>query len=230
MFWYGFDYYYLVLIVPAIIISLIAQMRVNSTFSKFSRVSNTRGLSGADVARRILDANGLTNVVIEHVKGNLTDHYDPRAKVLRLSDSVFSSRSVAALGVAAHECGHAIQHAKGYSPLKIRNSVFPLVNISSSLAVPIIILGFIFNTPFLVDAGIILFSAVVFFQLVTLPVEFNASSRALAILESGYFLEGSEIKSARKVLSAAALTYVASALVSLMQLLRLIILSNNRRR
>ena len=230
MFWYGFDYYYLVLIVPAIIISLIAQMRVNSTFSKFSRVSNTRGLSGADVARRILDANGLTNVVIEHVKGNLTDHYDPRAKVLRLSDSVFSSRSVAALGVAAHECGHAIQHAKGYSPLKIRNSVFPLVNISSSLAVPIIILGFIFNTPFLVDAGIILFSAVVFFQLVTLPVEFNASSRALAILEDSYFLEGSEIKSARKVLSAAALTYVASALVSLMQLLRLIILSNNRRR
>ena len=113
MFWYGFDYYYLVLIVPAIIISLIAQMRVTSTFSKFSRVSNTRGLSGADVARRILDANGLTNVVIEHVKGNLTDHYDPRAKVLRLSDSVFSSRSVAALGVAAHECGHAIQHAKG---------------------------------------------------------------------------------------------------------------------
>jgi Zn-dependent membrane protease YugP len=230
MFWYGFDYYYLVLIVPAIIISLIAQMRVTSTFSKFSRVSNTRGLTGADVARRILDANGLTNVVIEHVRGNLTDHYDPRSRVLRLSDSVFSSRSVAALGVAAHECGHAIQHAKGYSPLKIRNSVFPLVNISSSLAVPIIILGFIFNTPFLVDAGIILFSAVVFFQLVTLPVEFNASSRALAILESGYFLEGSEIKSARKVLSAAALTYVASALVSVMQLLRLIILSNNRRR
>lgn len=230
MFWYGFDYYYLVLIVPAIIISLIAQMRVTSTFSKFSRVSNTRGLTGADVARRILDANGLTNVVIEHVKGNLTDHYDPRAKVLRLSDSVFSSRSVAALGVAAHECGHAIQHAKGYSPLKIRNSVFPLVNISSSLALPIIILGFIFNTPFLVDAGIILFSAVVFFQLVTLPVEFNASSRALAILEDSYFLEGSEIKSARKVLSAAALTYVASALVSVMQLLRLIILSNNRRR
>lgn len=230
MFWYGFDYYYLVLIVPAIIISLIAQMRVTSTFSKFSRVSNTRGLTGADVARRILDANGLTNVVIEHVRGNLTDHYDPRARVLRLSDSVFSSRSVAALGVAAHECGHAIQHAKGYSPLKIRNSVFPLVNISSSLAVPIIILGFIFNTPFLVDAGIILFSAVVFFQLVTLPVEFNASSRALAILEDSYFLEGSEIKSARKVLSAAALTYVASALVSVMQLLRLIILSNNRRR
>lgn len=230
MFWYGFDYYYLVLIVPAIIISLIAQMRVTSTFSKFSRVSNTRGLTGADVARRILDANGLTNVVIEHVRGNLTDHYDPRSRVLRLSDSVFSSRSVAALGVAAHECGHAIQHAKGYSPLKIRNSVFPLVNISSSLAVPIIILGFIFNTPFLVDAGIILFSAVVFFQLVTLPVEFNASSRALAILEDSYFLEGSEIKSARKVLSAAALTYVASALVSVMQLLRLIILSNNRRR
>ena len=229
MYWYGFDYYYLVLIVPAIIISFIAQIKVNSTFSKFSRVANMRGMTGAEVARRILDMNGLSYVVIEHVKGNLTDHYDPRSRVLRLSDSVFSSRSVAALGVAAHECGHAIQHAKGYSPLKIRNSIFPVVNISSSLAVPIILLGFLFNTSFLVDAGIILFSAVVAFQLVTLPVEFNASSRALAILENGYFLEGTEVKSARKVLSAAALTYVASALVSVMQLLRLIILSNNRR-
>lgn len=230
MFWYGFDYYYLVLIVPAIIISLIAQTKVSSTFSKFSRVANIRGLTGAEAARRILDMNGLSGVVIEHVKGNLTDHYDPKSRVLRLSDSVFSSKSVAALGVAAHECGHAIQHAKSYAPLKIRNSVFPVVNVSSSLAVPIIMLGLIFNTPFLIDAGIILFSAVVFFQLVTLPVEFNASRRALAILEDSYFLEGSEIKSARKVLSAAALTYVASAILSAMQLLRLILISNNRRR
>ncbi len=230
MFWYGFDYYYLVLIVPAIIISLIAQTKVSSTFSKFSRIANIRGLTGAEAARRILDMNGLSGVVIEHVKGNLTDHYDPKSRVLRLSDSVFSSKSVAALGVAAHECGHAIQHAKAYAPLKIRNSVFPVVNISSSLAVPIIMLGLIFNTPFLIDAGIILFSAVVFFQLVTLPVEFNASRRALAILEDSYFLEGSEIKSARKVLSAAALTYVASAILSAMQLLRLILISNNRRR
>lgn len=229
MFWYGFDYYYLVLIVPAIIISFIAQAKVTSTFSKYNRIANARGLTGSEVARRILDMNGLTNVVIEHVKGNLTDHYDPKSKILRLSDSVFSSRSVAALGVAAHECGHAIQHAKGYSPLKIRNSVFPLVSFSSGAAVPIIILGFIFNTPFLIDAGIILFSAVVFFQLVTLPVEFNASSRALKILEDSYFLEGTETKSARKVLSAAALTYVASALMSVMQLLRFIILANNRR-
>ena len=229
MFWYGFDYYYLVLIVPAIIISLIAQTKVSSTFSKFSRIANIRGLTGAEAARRILDMNGLSGV-IEHVKGNLTDHYDPKSRVLRLSDSVFSSKSVAALGVAAHECGHAIQHAKAYAPLKIRNSVFPVVNISSSLAVPIIMLGLIFNTPFLIDAGIILFSAVVFFQLVTLPVEFNASRRALAILEDSYFLEGSEIKSARKVLSAAALTYVASAILSAMQLLRLILISNNRRR
>ena len=230
MFWYGFDYYYLVLIVPAIIISFIAQAKVSSTFSKFSRIANMRGLTGAEAARRILDMNGLSSVVIEHVKGNLTDHYDPKSRVLRLSDSVFSSKSVAALGVAAHECGHAIQHAKAYAPLKIRNSVFPVVNISSSLAVPIIMLGLIFNTPFLIDAGIILFSAVVFFQLVTLPVEFNASRRALAILEDSYFLEGSEIKSARKVLSAAALTYVASALLSVMQLLRLILISNNRRK
>lgn len=229
MYWYGIDYYYLVLIVPAIIISFIAQMKVSSTFSKYNRIANMRGLSGADVARRILDMNGLSNVVIEHVKGNLSDHYDPKSRVLRLSDSVFSSKSVAALGVAAHECGHAIQHAKGYTPLKLRHSIFPVVQFSSSAAVPLIILGFLVNTPLLVDVGIILFSAVVFFQFVTLPVEFNASSRALKILEGSYFLDGAEIKGAKKVLSAAAFTYVASALMSIMQLLRLVILANNRR-
>lgn len=188
-----------------------------------------RGMTGFDVARKILDLNGLNNIAIEHVRGNLTDHYDPKAKILRLSDSVYSSKSVAALGVAAHECGHAIQHAHGYVALKLRNSVFPLVSFSSNAAVPLILLGFLFNTPFLVDLGIILFSAVVFFQLITLPVEFNASSRALNILEKSYFLESTEIKSAKKVLSAAALTYVASALLSVMQLLRLLILARNRR-
>ena len=232
---YGIDYYYIVLVLPAIIISFYAQIKVNSTFSKYSKVQNRRGLTGAEVARRILDMNGLSNVVIEHVKGNLSDHYDPKSRVLRLSDSVFSSMSVAALGVAAHECGHAIQHAKGYSPLKIRHAIYPLVSISSTAAVPLIIMGFIFNTSYLVNIGIILFAAVVLFQLVTLPVEFNASKRALAILEESGFLSGStlsdtdELKSARKVLSAAALTYVASALVAVMQLLRLLIIANNRR-
>ena len=229
MFWYGIDYYYIVLIIPAIIISFIAQAKVSSTFSKYSRVSSMRGMTASEVARKILDMNGLTNVAIEHIKGNLTDHYDPKSKILRLSDTVFSSNSVAALGVAAHECGHAIQHAYGYVPLKLRNSVFPVVSFSSSAAVPIIILGFLINTPVLINLGIILFSAVVLFQIITLPVEFNASSRALSILEKSYFLEETEIKSAKKVLSAAALTYVASALMSIMQLLRLIILSNNRR-
>ena len=229
MFWYGIDYYYIVLIIPAIIISFIAQAKVSSTFSKYSRVSSMRGMTASEVARKILDMNGLTNVAIEHIKGNLTDHYDPKSKILRLSDTVFSSNSVAALGVAAHECGHAIQHAYGYVPLKLRNSVFPVVSFSSSAAVPIIILGFLINTPVIINLGIILFSAVVLFQIITLPVEFNASSRALNILEKSYFLEETEIKSAKKVLSAAALTYVASALMSIMQLLRLVILSNNRR-
>ncbi len=232
---YGIDIYYIILVLPAIIVSMYAQMKVTSTFSKYNNIANRRGMTGAEVARRILDMNGLSNVVIEHVKGNLSDHYDPKSRVLRLSDSVFSSRSVAALGVAAHECGHAIQHATSYAPLKIRHAVFPVVRFSSGAAVPVIIMGFLFNTTFLINAGIVLFAAVVFFQLVTLPVEFNASSRALKILENSYFLSDSsidgtsEIKSARKVLSAAALTYVASAMVSAMQLLRFLIIANNRR-
>jgi len=230
MFWYGFDYYYLVLIVPTIIISLYAQFKVSSTFSKYNNIPNKRGLTGADVARHILDTNGLSSVVIEHVKGNLTDHYDPKSKILRLSDSVFGSKSVAALGVAAHECGHAIQHAKSYTPLKLRNSVFPVVRFSSGAAIPIILLGFLFNNSLFIDFGIILFSAVVLFQLITLPVEFNASKRAISILNDMYYLDDTETQSAKKVLSAAALTYVASALASAAQLLRLILISNNRRR
>ncbi len=230
---YGIDSYYIVLVIPAIIISLYAQLKVTSTFSKYSKITNKLGVTGADVARRILDMNGLTNVIIEHVSGNLSDHYDPKKRILRLSDSVFSSHSVAALGVAAHECGHAIQHARGYAPLKIRHAVFPVVQFSSGAAVPVILMGFLFNTPYLIDLGIILFSAVVFFQLVTLPVEFNASSRALKILKESNFLtygdDTNEISAARKVLSAAALTYVASALVSIMQLLRFILIANNRR-
>ncbi|MBE7051781.1 MAG: zinc metallopeptidase [Ruminococcaceae bacterium] len=229
-YYYGFDYTYIIFVLPAIIISLIAQLKVTSTFSKYNKIVNSRGINGAEVARRILDKNGLSNIVIEHVRGNLSDHYDPTSRVLRLSDSVFASSSVAALGVAAHECGHAIQHAKGYAPLKLRHSIYPVVNFSSAAAMPLILLGLVVSAPYLINIGIILFSAVVAFQLITLPVEFNASKRALAILDDNIFLDEEELKGAKKVLTAAALTYVASALVSLMQLLRLILLANNRRK
>jgi len=229
MYFYGIDQYYIILVLPAILISAFAQFKVTSTFSKYNKIMNSRSITGAQVARRILDMNGLTNVVIEHVAGNLSDHYDPTKRVLRLSDSVYSSMSVAALGVAAHECGHAIQHATGYLPLRARHAVYPLVRISSAAAMPLILLGLIIGGFGLVNLGIILFGAVVVFQLITLPVEFNASSRALKILDDSDFLATDELKSARKVLSAAALTYVASALVSLMQLLRFLLIFNNRR-
>ncbi|MBQ4526548.1 MAG: zinc metallopeptidase [Clostridia bacterium] len=229
-YFYGIDSLYIILVLPAILLSLFAQMKVSSTFGKYNSVRNHRNITGFDVARRILDRNGLNYIPIERTRGNLTDHYDPKKKVLRLSDSVFSSTSIAALGVAAHECGHAIQHAYGYTPLKIRHAVFPVVRISSTLAVPLIILGFVLATTNLVYVGIVLFAAVVLFQLITLPVEFDASRRALAILSCENYLYEDEMKGARKVLSAAALTYVASALTSLMQLLRFIIIANNRRR
>ncbi len=228
-YYYGFDYTYLVFVLPAIIISMIAQFKVSSTFAKYNRITNARRITGADVARRILDSNGLSSVVIEHVRGNLTDHYDPKSRVLRLSDSVYNSSSIASLGVAAHECGHAIQHARGYAPLSVRNSVFPVVRISSSLSVPLIILGLMVNTSSLLMLGIILFSAVVAFQLITLPVEFNASKRALNILSESNYLYDDELSGAKKVLSAAAMTYVASALTSLMQLLRFLVIARNRR-
>lgn len=230
MYYYGIDYTYIIFVLPAIIISLIAQFKVSSTFAKYNKMANSRHITGADVARRILDKNDLSNVKLEHVRGNLTDHYDPTSKVLRLSDSVFSSVSIAALGVAAHECGHAIQHSQGYVPLKMRHSVYPIVRISSSAAMPLILLGLVVNTPLLLTLGIVLFSAVVLFQLITLPVEFNASRRALNILKEFYYLDDYELKGAKKVLSAAALTYVASALTSLMQLFRFLILANNRRK
>lgn len=229
MFFYGIDSYYLLLVLPAIIIAGIAQARVSSTFAKYNRIANMQGLTAAQVARRILDSNGLTSIVIEHVKGNLSDHYDPKAKILRLSDSVFSSTSAASLGVAAHECGHALQHAEGYAPLKIRNSVYPAVSFSSMASIPLIIIGFLLSNSVFIYAGIILFTAVVAFQLITLPVEFNASKRALAILRDSNILEESELSGAKKVLTAAALTYVASALVSLMQLLRFVLIASNRR-
>ena len=220
-----------IIILPALILSLWAQANVNSTFARFARVSNRRGMTGYDAARRILDMNGLQNVAIEHIAGNLTDHYDPRSNTVRLSDSVYGSSSVAAIGVAAHEVGHAVQHSVGYTPIKVRNAIVPVVNLCSQLAMPLFILGLIFSSSLfmLTDVGIILFSAAVLFHIVTLPVEINASRRALSTLESSYMLEGEEIGGAKKVLSAAAMTYVASAAMALLQLLRLIAIRDRRR-
>lgn len=220
-----FDYYYIVLVIPALIIAMYAQFKVKSTYSKYEKQMSRRGLSAADVTRQILNQNGLQHISIEQIGGNLTDHYDPRSNVIRLSQSVYYSTSVAAIGVAAHEAGHAVQHATGYVPIKLRNAVLPVANFGSKLAMPLIILGFIMSMDPLVNAGILLFGAIVLFQLVTLPVEFNASSRAIATLDSSYILEGEEIRGAKKVLSAAALTYVAATLVAIMQLLRLILIS-----
>lgn len=234
MYW---DSTYLV-IIPAIIFALIAQMNVKSTFEKYSKINNARGLTGMDAARKILDENGLYNVAVEHVSGNLSDHFDPRANVVRLSDSVYSSTSVAAIGVAAHEVGHAIQYAKSYMPIKIRNAVIPLTQIGSKLSLPLVLIGLLLGSyqgsseiaHAFITIGILLFTTVVFFQAITLPVEFNASRRALITLQDHYILEGDEIEKSRKVLTAAALTYVAALFSSLMSLLRLILLSNRRRR
>ncbi len=224
-----FDYYYLILVVPALLFALWAQATVSGTFGKYSHVRSASHLTGEQTARRILDANGLQNIRVEHIRGNLTDHYDPSTGVVRLSDSVYFSDSVAAVGVAAHECGHAVQHAVHYSPLVFRNAIIPVTNFGSKLAVPLFILGLIFSMPMLSNLGILLFALVAVFQLVTLPVEFNASSRALATLENFDYLSQSELRGSRRVLQAAALTYVAALLVTLMQLLRLVLLSRNRR-
>lgn len=222
-----FDPSYLI-VLPAIIFAMIAQAQVSSTFNKFSRVYARRGQTAAQVARRILDENGLQSVSIEHVAGNLTDHYDPRTNVVRLSDSTYQSSSVAAIGVAAHEVGHAIQHATGYTPIKIRSALVPIANIGSNAAMPLVLLGLILSVQWLITAGIFLYSFIVLFQLVTLPVEFNASSRALRTLNDFYILDEDEIKQSKKVLTAAAMTYVAAMLSALLSLIRLLVLSNRR--
>lgn len=231
---YGYGFYFdptYILIIIAAVITLIAQMRVNSAFSKYSSVSSMSGMTGAQAAERILAAQGITDVVVQRVSGRLSDHYDPRNKTLNLSEAVFGSSSIAAVGVAAHECGHAIQHARGYAPLALRSALVPVANLGSSLSWIFIIVGIImsFNHT-LIMVGIILFSAAVLFQLVTLPVEFNASSRALEQLETNGILYRDEVAQTRKVLSAAALTYVAAAASSILQLLRLIILFGGRGR
>lgn len=227
---YYFDPTYILMIIAAII-SLIAQWRVNSAFSKYSRVASMSGMTGAQAARMILQSNGINDVSVQRISGKLTDHYNPSTKVLNLSESVYGSTSVAAIGVAAHECGHAIQHARGYFPLSLRTALVPVANIGSQLSWVFIIVGAIlsFNQT-LITIGIIMFSAAVLFQLVTLPVEFNASARALEQLESNGILYRDEVSQTRKVLSAAALTYVAAAATAILQLLRLIILFGGRGR
>lgn len=225
-----FDIGYLIFVVPALILSVYAQAKVSSTFNKYNSIGNRRNLSGAEIARRILDLNGLYNIPVERVGGNLTDHFDPRTNVIRLSDSTYSSTSVAAMGVAAHEVGHAVQHAEGYAPIKVRNSIVPVAQFSSYLAWPLVILGVIVGSPKLADFGILLFSAVVAFQIITLPVEFNASGRAIKTLDEYGLLDGEELGGAKKVLRAAALTYVAAAAVAIGNLLRLLLIAGRSRR
>lgn len=237
---FGLFYYdwTILILIPPMIFALIAQARVNSAYSKYSKVKSARGLTAHEVARQILDANGLTYIKIEHVSGKLTDHYDPKAEVVRLSDSVDGNDSVAAIGIAAHECGHAVQHVQGYAPVKIRSAMVPITNFGSSLSMILILLGLVlvfaqraataggmYNFGMTIAViGIMLFALSTVFQLITLPVEFNASSRAIKTLNSFHILEDSEIPMARSVLSAAALTYVAALVSSLATLLRLVLI------
>ena len=228
---YFYPTYFLVLI--GVVLSLLASGKVKSTFARFSQMRNSRGITGAEAAERVLRGAGIYDVRVEHIAGNLTDHYDPRSKVLRLSDSVYGSTSVAAVGVAAHECGHAIQHAKGYAPLKLRSAIVPVANFGAKIAWPLILIGLLFTSEtssLLINLGIIAFSFAVLFQLVTLPVEYNASNRAIRVIADTGLMQGEEIKAAKKVLSAAALTYVAGAATAILQLLRILILTGGRRR
>ncbi len=222
--------YFLVII--GVLLCLAASAKMNSTFNKYSRVRNHGGLTGAEAARRILNNAGLYDVRVEHIAGNLTDHYDPRSKVLRLSDSTYNSATVASVGVAAHECGHAIQHAKGYVPLRVRGALVPVANFGSVIAWPLILIGILMtsrSTSLFLNLGILAFSLSVLFQIVTLPVEFNASGRAVRILENSGILYPDEVSGTKKVLTAAALTYVAGAASSILQLLRILLLFGNRR-
>ena len=228
MFW--IDYWYVVLVLPAIILALVVQIKMSSTYSKYSKVYNRSGVTAEEAARRILNANGLYDVAIERVSGNLTDHYDPRTNTVRLSDSVYGSNSIAAVGVAAHEVGHAIQHARDYFPMKVRSAIIPATNLGAGISPFLIIIGFIFMSDPLIIAGIVLYSLTAVFQLVTLPVEFNASRRALSTLDNYGILERDELPQVRKVLGSAAMTYVASLLVSLMYVLRLVMILGGGRR
>jgi len=226
-----YDATYILVLIGALI-SFLASINVNSTFKKYSKQGNSRGMTAEDAAKNILESSGIYDVRIERISGSLTDHYSPSEKVLRLSDSVYGSTSVAAIGVAAHECGHAIQHQVGYAPLNLRSVSVPVANIGSKVSWPLILLGLVLGISGLAQFGVILFAFVVFFQVVTLPVEFNASGRALKVLEQRGLLAGTEMDGARKVLIAAALTYVAALFSSILQLLRLVMLTQggSRRR
>ena len=231
-YYYGFDWTYILVLIGAVI-CMIASANVKSTFNRFAQQRSMTGMTGAQAAQRILNHAGIYDVTIQHVSGQLTDNYNPGKKTLNLSDAVYNATSVAAIGVAAHECGHAIQHQQGYAPLNIRSAIVPVANIGSKLAWPLILIGLFITSDtgiLFINIGIIAFSLAVIFQLVTLPVEFNASRRALSLLEKCGILSDSELPSTKKVLSAAALTYVASAASGILQLLRLILLTGNRRR
>ena len=233
--WFFYDYWYIVLVMPAVLFSIFASMKVNSTFKKYSKVRSSRGITGAEAARRVLDANGLYSVKIERVRGDLTDHYNPKNNTIYLSETVYNNPSAAAIGVASHEAGHAVQHAVGYVPIKIRAAIIPATRFGSMLAFPLILFGLLLEASgmiYLAYLGVACFGLSTLFQLVTLPTEFNASRRALEAIERNGILARDEIKDARKVLSAAAMTYVAALAVSLMQLLRLLLVvsGNNRRR
>lgn len=230
--YYYWDPTYILVVIGAVI-CMIASARVKGTFNKYSQLRRMSGMNGAQVAQRVLQAAGIYDVQVRHVSGSLTDHYDPRTKTVNLSDPVYNATSVAALGVAAHECGHAIQHAKSYAPLSIRSALVPIANFGSMLAWPVILIGLLFNTRssgLIIDIGILLFSAAVLFQLVTLPVEFDASRRALVMLRTQGILADDELRYTRRVLKSAALTYVASAAAAILQLLRIILITNGRRR
>ena len=228
----GLDWTMLILVLPCLILSLWASSNVNSTFRKYSKQYSLRRLTGAEAAQRVLQANGVRGVRIERISGNLTDHYDPKTNVIRLSDQVYNNTSTAAIGVACHEAGHAVQYAEGYAPIKLRAAIIPVTNIGSRMAMPLILLGLLFSSfgTTLIYVGIGCFALSLVFQLVTLPVEFNASRRALQAIETGNLLTEEEQKGARKTLTAAALTYVAATAVSLAQLIRLITLFGGRRR
>lgn len=223
-----FDVYYLILVVPALIFAMIAQGQVSSTFNKYSNMRTYSGMTGYEAARRILDANGLRHVSIERVSGHLTDHYDPRSNVIRLSDKVYNMNSVAAVGVAAHEAGHAVQYAKNYAPIKVRSAIIPVTQLGSTLSMPLVLIGFFMQAQGLVNLGLLLFATVTVFQLVTLPVEFNASNRAIYALETSGTIGDEELRGVKKVLGAAAMTYVAALAVSLANLLRLIMVFGRR--
>lgn len=230
-YYYYWDPTYILVIIGAVI-CMIASAKVKTTFNKYSQYRSYSGMNGAQVAQRVLEAAGIYDVTVRHVSGNLTDHYDPSTKTVNLSDPVYNSYSVAALGVAAHECGHAIQHAKNYAPLSLRSALVPVANFGSMLAWPLILIGLFINgrsSTLIIDLGIILFSAAVLFQLVTLPVEFDASRRALVMLRTQSILSDDELKNTRKVLKSAAFTYVASAAAAILQLLRIILLVGGRR-